>query len=345
MELSQLRTFRVVAETLNFTRAAERLGLTQSAVSHQIKSLETELGEPLFIRAKRGVKLSPAGQAALEHAVRLLDEAEALRERVAGGEHSPAGRVRAAAATQAIVHLFAPLFEAFMRAQPRIDVSFRTTASTDETVADILNGAADVGFASLPVYSPALKIENLFEDELVLVVGHGHRLSAKAEATTEDLRKERLILFERGRLDPPHDRPVLQQGRHPALARPRVERHLVHQAHGRARPSASRSCPRGRCATRWPRAGSPSCGSRATGCAAPWPSSRSPASSPRRRGPSSSSSGSAAGELQQMAEGNPRGDEPKPAPAGSSGPVRKAGSARGLLDRSWAAGRPPRGVS
>ena len=54
MELSQLRTFRVVAETLNFTRAAERLGLTQSAVSHQIKSLETELGEPLFIRAKRG---------------------------------------------------------------------------------------------------------------------------------------------------------------------------------------------------------------------------------------------------------------------------------------------------
>ncbi len=80
MELSQLRTFRVVAETLNFTRAAERLGLTQSAVSHQIKSLETELGEPLFIRAKRGVKLSSAGQAALEHAVRLLAH-ELLEER------------------------------------------------------------------------------------------------------------------------------------------------------------------------------------------------------------------------------------------------------------------------
>src|SRR4029453_7399044 len=199
MELSQLRTFRVVAETLNFTRAAERLGLTQSAVSHQIKSLETELGEPLFIRAKRGVKLSSAGQAALEHAIRLLDEAEALKERVSGGEHSPAGRVRAAAATQAIVHLFAPLFEAFMRAQPRIDVSFRTTSSTDETVADILNGAADVGFASLPVYSPALKIENLFEDEeLLLGVGHAPRVAARDEASIDDLRRERLILFERG---------------------------------------------------------------------------------------------------------------------------------------------------
>jgi len=198
MELSQLRTFRVVADTLNFTRAAERLGLTQSAVSHQIKSLETELGEPLFIRAKRGVKLSSAGQAALENAIRILDEAEALRERVSGGEHSPAGRVRAAAATQAFVHLFAPLFEGFMREQPRIDLSFRTTASTDQTVSEILNGVADVGFASLPVFSPALKITSLFEDELVLVVGHGHRFAGKAQVTLDEVRPERMILFELG---------------------------------------------------------------------------------------------------------------------------------------------------
>ena len=79
MDLWQLRTFRVVAETLNFTRAAEQLNLTQSAVSHQIKALETELGEPLFIRAKRGVRLSEPGKLVLEHAQRILDEAEALR--------------------------------------------------------------------------------------------------------------------------------------------------------------------------------------------------------------------------------------------------------------------------
>src|SRR5512134_3782369 len=100
MEMSQLRTFRMVAETLNFTRAAERLRVNQSAVSHHIKALETELGEPLFIRTKRGVRLSEAGAAALEHAVRILDEAEALRERLSGREHELAGRVRAAAATQ-----------------------------------------------------------------------------------------------------------------------------------------------------------------------------------------------------------------------------------------------------
>lgn len=198
MEMSQLRTFRAVAETLNFTRAAERLHLSQSAVSHQIKALEEELGEPLFIRAKRGVKLSQAGKIAIEYVERILDDAEALRERILGRERSPAGRVRVAAATQALVHLFAPLFESFMDSHPGIDLTFRTTVSTEQTVADILNGAADVGFASLAVYSPNLQVIKLFEDELVLVVASEHRLARKRMATIQEIQQEKLILFERG---------------------------------------------------------------------------------------------------------------------------------------------------
>jgi len=188
----------MVAETLNFTRAAERLHVNQSAVSHQIKALETELGEPLFIRAKRGVTLSQAGKVALEYVERILDETEALRERLSGRERSPRGPVRAAAATQAFVHLFAPLFEAFMQAYPDVELSFRTTASTEQTVADILNGAADVGFASLAVYSPSLSVTPLFEDELVLVVGRKHRLAGRQAVAVREIEKERFILFERG---------------------------------------------------------------------------------------------------------------------------------------------------
>jgi DNA-binding transcriptional LysR family regulator len=198
MELFQLRTFREVAETLNFTKAAQRLHLTQSAVSHQIRTLERDIGEPLFIRAKRGVKLSEAGIVALDHARRILDESEALKERFSGGEKTPVGRVRAAAATQAFVYLFAPLFESFMKAHPWVEVSFRSTASTDQTIADIQGGTADVGFASLPVYSPALKVQELFQDELVAVVGHAHRLAGRPLATVEELLAERFILFERG---------------------------------------------------------------------------------------------------------------------------------------------------
>ncbi|MGB9179031.1 MAG: LysR family transcriptional regulator [Pyrinomonadaceae bacterium] len=198
MELWQLRTFRMVAETLNFTRAAERLNLTQSAVSHQIKALESELGEPLFIRAKRGVKLTQAGAVALEYTERILDDAQTMQEQISGRAHSPVGRVRVAAATQAFVHLFANLFESFMREHAGVELTFRTTASTDQTVTDILNGAVDVGFASLPIYSPALKVTELFEDEIVLVVGHAHKLAQSETATVKEIERERLILFERG---------------------------------------------------------------------------------------------------------------------------------------------------
>jgi DNA-binding transcriptional LysR family regulator len=198
MEMSQLRTFRAVAETLNFTRASERLHLTQSAVSHQIKALEDELGEPLFIRAKRGVRISQAGKIALEYVERILDEVEVLRERISGRENSPTGRVRVAAATQAFVHLFAPLFESFIDSHQGIDLAFRTTVSTEQTVADILNGAADVGFASIAVYSPNLQVTKLFEDELALVVSSDHKLAKKRIATVAEIQKEKLILFERG---------------------------------------------------------------------------------------------------------------------------------------------------
>ncbi|HJR07459.1 MAG TPA: LysR family transcriptional regulator [Pyrinomonadaceae bacterium] len=199
MEMSQLRAFRVVAETLNFTRAAERLHLTQAAISHQIKALETELGEPLFVRLKRGVKLSQAGKVALEYAERILDDAETLREQVSGAERALTGRVRAAAATQAFVHLFAALFELFMRANPNIELSFRTTVSTEQTMADVLNGTTDVGFASLPSYSPALHVTKLFEDELVLVAGSEHPLARNGgAATVEEIACERMIMFERG---------------------------------------------------------------------------------------------------------------------------------------------------
>lgn len=198
MELSQLRTFREVAETLSFTRASQKLNLTQSAVSHQIKALEVELGEPLFIRAKRGVKLSDAGKLALEYAERIIEEADAMRERLRGNEHEPRGRVQAAAATQAFVLLFANLFESFMRENEGIELSFRTTTSTEQTVTDILDGAADVGFASMPIYSPALQVSELFEDELVLVVGRRHRLAGAREAAVADLKRERFILFEQG---------------------------------------------------------------------------------------------------------------------------------------------------
>ncbi len=198
MELWQLRTFAEIAETLNFTKASEKLFLTQSAVSHQMKSLEEEFGVPLFIRAKSGVRLTDAGKVALRYALRILSEAEEMREKVTGREKALAGRVRVAAATQALVYLFAPLFEEFMDKFETVELLFRTTVSTEQTVEDILEGVADVGFASLAVYSPVLHVTEIFDDELVLVVSKKHRLAKETEIFVKHLEKERWILFERG---------------------------------------------------------------------------------------------------------------------------------------------------
>ena len=198
MELWQLRTFCEIADTLNFTKAAEKLNLTQSAVSHQIKALEVELGVSLFLRGKRGVKLTDAGRAAAESSRKILNEAEMMREQVAGREHALDGRVRVAAATQALVYLFAPLFEDFMDQHESVELVFRTTANTEQTIDDVLEGVVDEGFASMAVYSPTLSVAELFSDELVLVVGKKHRLSAKKEVSIHELEKERWVLFERG---------------------------------------------------------------------------------------------------------------------------------------------------
>lgn len=198
MEIWQLKTFQMVAETLNFTKAAGRLKITQSAVSHQMKALETELGESLFLRARRGVKLSPAGQAMREHAQRILDEVEALKASVSGSQGGPTGRVRAVAATQAFAHLFAPICEAFLQAYPGIAVSFVTTSSTAQTLASVQSGEAHVGIASVPVFSPALSVTDLFSDELLVVVPSSHPFARERIVTPARLRGERVILFESG---------------------------------------------------------------------------------------------------------------------------------------------------
>ena len=109
-----------------------------------------------------------------------------------------AGSVRVAAATQALVYLFAPLFEDFMDSHDSVELVFRTTANTEQTIDDILEGVADVGFASMAVYSPSLEVLDLFNDELVLVVGKKHRLASKKEIRSSEIEKERWVLVERG---------------------------------------------------------------------------------------------------------------------------------------------------
>jgi len=194
MELSQLRSFRAVAEAQSFTRAAARLSLTQSAVSQRIKALEGELGENLFHRGRGGVRLTAAGRGALERALRILEEVDGLRHEVSGGTE-PRGRVRVAAASPSLLDLFDAPFRSFGRSHPGVEIVARATSSTSQTLSDLRDGLAEVGFVSLPVDSTALRVTPLFEDELVLVVAPSHPLADGAEFPATALADDQLVLF------------------------------------------------------------------------------------------------------------------------------------------------------
>ncbi len=196
MELRQLTILRAIAETRNFTRAGERVGLTQSAVSQQIKALEAELGEPLLVRTSKRVEISRAGELVLASAERIFNELEAVREAFKGGKTLAASRLRVAMATQALVHLFGPTYAEFIRRYPQVELSFRTTANTSETIKQVRSNAADVGFASLPIHSRELAVKKLFQDELVLVVSKHHRFAEKNFVDPDELASERFVLYE-----------------------------------------------------------------------------------------------------------------------------------------------------
>src|SRR4051812_45877773 len=106
MSLRQMQQFAVLAETLNFRRAAERLHMAQPPLSVSIRRLEEELGTPLLVREKRGVRLTAAGEAVLAHARQVTFHVDQLRKAAASASGGTAGRLRIAFVGSAAYSLF-----------------------------------------------------------------------------------------------------------------------------------------------------------------------------------------------------------------------------------------------
>jgi DNA-binding transcriptional LysR family regulator len=198
MEIRQLRAFVAIAETRTFTAAAQRVHVTQAAISMQIRQLEQEVGIPLFIRTPRRVVLTEAGEHLLERAQLILREHDAARAELAelaGAEH---GRIRLGSASGMVSADTLPvILRRMQKLYPQAEVTV-TSGTSEELVRKILAGEADMAFVSLPVEARNVDTELLSRDQLVAIASPRHPLAAQRVISAFALAQEKLILGERG---------------------------------------------------------------------------------------------------------------------------------------------------
>ncbi len=199
MDLRQLAVLRAIADTGSFGAAAERLGLTQPAVSHQLRRLEEELGETLILRKRPRASVSPAGATVLATALRVLGEIEDLKETFAprgGGEAS--GALRVTASALGIVYLYGDLLARFIGAHKRIEVALTTVETPFDGIRKVAARESDAAFVAFP--TPELNMAELVlgETEHCVLVARDHPLGGRSAVTLGELRRHPLIRYKTG---------------------------------------------------------------------------------------------------------------------------------------------------
>jgi DNA-binding transcriptional LysR family regulator len=199
MELRQLEYFVTVADEAGFTRAATKLHVAQPGVSAQVKQLERELGQPLFDRSGRTVRLTEAGRAVLPYARAALDAVAGARLAAAELTGLVRGHVAIGTVTSLGSDMNVPgLLAGFHRAHPGVEITLSEDTS-DRLLAGLLDGRFDLAFAGLAGDPPdGVGTQTLIDDALVAAVAPGDPLAARASVPLSALATRPLITLPHG---------------------------------------------------------------------------------------------------------------------------------------------------
>jgi DNA-binding transcriptional LysR family regulator len=198
MLLNQIEAFVEVARAGSISRAAERLGVTQPALTGRIQGLEASLGARLFVRGRTGARLTEAGRTLLPYADRALIALARGRELVSQVNGGEAGRLAIGAAPAVSTYVLPAVLRHFQALHPRVQLSVRSGHS-EEILEMVLREEVEVGLMR-PIRHPDVESTPLYEDELVLVVAVGHRFATakdRHDIVMADMATEHLILFDR----------------------------------------------------------------------------------------------------------------------------------------------------
>jgi len=187
MELDNLKAFLIVAETGSFSRAAEKLFLTQPAISKRISSLESELDTRLFDRIGHRINLTEAGKSLLPRAQRILIEVEDSRRAVANLTGSVSGPLAIGTSHHIGLHRLPPVLREFTQVYPQVHLNIEFMDS-EAACNSVLHGELELGIVTLPLENdPSLRLLPIWHDPLAIVVAHGHPLSKKKKIEARQL--------------------------------------------------------------------------------------------------------------------------------------------------------------
>ena len=195
MLLGQIEGFLEVARRGNVSRAAEAMFVTQPTLTARLHALERELGEPLFARTRRGMRLTDAGRAFLPYAERAIRAVRDGRQALVDARSASAGRLVLGAAPAVSTYVVPALLQRFAGAYPRVEVAVRTRHSED-VLQMLLREEVQLAMVRA-LRHPDIESVPLYEDALVLVVPPGHPFAKRSKVGIADVATERLIFFDR----------------------------------------------------------------------------------------------------------------------------------------------------
>lgn len=197
MDLRQLEIIRAIADTGSFTAAGAKLHVSQSAISRQILLLEDELGEPVFHRIGRRIRITPAGESLLQLSHRVFQDLQDTVSAISDKQESLNGAMRLVGGMTVCLYVFPALLAEMRRVHPHLDLKI-TVGTAERSIAMLRSGGGDLGLITLPVEATDLVSVPVLEEELLLVTYPTHPLAKKKVITPADLSRQHFIVFETG---------------------------------------------------------------------------------------------------------------------------------------------------
>lgn len=192
LELDQLRYFLRVADQGNYTRAAEQLSISQSALSRSIQRLEEEIGQPVFERQSRGLLLTESGKLLQKKAAQAIDILDAVKGEIT--DDGQTGRIRVGAIPTVAPFFLPGLLKQFSAAFPHANLIVQEQ-TTDVLLKSCSQGEIDLAILAMPVEAKYLEIQSLFDEELLLVLPVDHPLVAKTQIEIGDIDRLPFVLL------------------------------------------------------------------------------------------------------------------------------------------------------